>query len=879
MAACANANDCVNCSYYEPAFGHTCAVCTHRSCEYPPLPRIADPGPGSDWCEDAFNGVPLDATCAKVLQSLQQPPPPLPLPSRPPTPLDPSDAHTKVHGAPSVLAPDAQSPSAAPLQLTPPRVLSAVLVTMVCIYGLGTYWHRRRAAARRLHLERVRNRMASTTGWLKAHTAAKTAVVKEEGEDEGLMGGPRPPVVVPRQPVRRCAPRCLCAGLLLSGLFMLAAWQWMPILAALPPASPPASQPASPPASPPASQPASPPATEQSPLPPSSAPPPASVLLPPTRRAIDACAAESLTKVSERLHTKYFALQQAAHQRLLHDIPAVLCGSPVQDESTYQAALHGLLKPLRRAASKHVHAALYLNAACGITGEDVYNEPMDFFCTSVILAHEPHNTVEGDLLIHFTNHLLRRGPDFCTEEPPLPLRLANWSARLEAAMAGHRGNGIFSLFAKRWEMTCDQEHGRAAAVQRVVSETVPEMTRRVEDEIEECCSMASVGCNISVDETLSSIGNDTALLLGAAKHALLKLGALDRCVPEGECRGPMCSDSRVTTASLSAATKELLRGMREADDERGTDFLSFFVDGCNATAGFCMAPFADEHSTSEHRVLPDWLSQHLMFTVAYHKHSPMCGRPDIGRRKAGAQWMRCGMRGTRSGDAAERLPYQTFFEAWPWEYDGSIPDALPMYDVHPSPDVARCHGKLCREAAAAVDDYIQMQAHVASLRTGLLRLLYPKPMGTIASQMKLLGNFSRHGEWFVNRLTFAKSGAAAVQVPARGGAQGHSQGKTGGPGGKLLIEKRRRLMRGAAGERGRREEDSFDGRDCEVHNDELDHNQPQFRHAAFAVPIVPPTCQVLKQYAERIGQPRQRHRRHHPDTPLLPSPLFRAPSP
>ena len=156
-----------------------------------------------------------------------------------------------------------------------------------------------------------------------------------------------------------------------------------------------------------------------------------------------------------------------------------------------------------------------------------------------------------------------------------------------------------------------------------------------------------------------------------------------------------------------------------------------------------MVPFSDD--PHDHRVLPDLLSQQLMFTVAYHKHSPLCGRcvnhdsstvsvfihgravrcvrirglprallrPDIGRRKLGQNWMRCGTRGLHGEHAgAGRVPYPTFFEAWPWgEYKGSLPDALPMYDIHPSPDVAHCNGSLCREAAAVVDDFIRMQVH------------------------------------------------------------------------------------------------------------------------------------------------------------------------
>ena len=78
--------------------------------------------------------------------------------------------------------------------------------------------------------------------------------------------------------------------------------------------------------------------------------------------------------------------QQASQQQLIRQIPTRLCAASIgatmggantnasaEHELRYQQALHELLRPVRRAASMHVHAAMYLNAACGITGEEVWN--------------------------------------------------------------------------------------------------------------------------------------------------------------------------------------------------------------------------------------------------------------------------------------------------------------------------------------------------------------------------------------------------------------------------------------------------------------------------------------------------------------------------
>ena len=107
-------------------------------------------------------------------------------------------------------------------------------------------------------------------------------------------------------------------------------------------------------------------------------------------------------------------------------------------------------------------------------------------------------------------------------------------------------------------------------------------------------------------------------------------------------------------------------------------------------------------------------------------------------------------------------------------------------------------------------------------------------MGTIASQMDLLGNFSRHGEWFLNRLTFG-TGAGIVQ--------GGGQGQQGTP--RTSRQRLRRLERGSANELGRRaSQRTFD---CDEVAGELDYMSPMYRRAAFGVPIIPPSCKVAAQ--------------------------------
>ena len=163
-------------------------------------------------------------------------------------------------------------------------------------------------------------------------------------------------------------------------------------------------------------------------------------------------------------------------------------------------------------------------------------------------------------------------------------------------------------------------------------------------------------------------------------------------------------------------------------DTRGRDFIDYFFGPCNIAecSGDADAPV-------------DWLPIQLMFGVAYHKHSPLCGRPDFGRINFGTEWPRCGARDLAVAesqaqgnegvdvpkdncgqfavaDAAQedpkcvyaangRLPYFAFFASWPYgNYKGSIPDALPVFDINFVNDINHCNGSVCRNAAAAVDD-------------------------------------------------------------------------------------------------------------------------------------------------------------------------------
>lgn len=81
----------------------------------------------------------------------------------------------------------------------------------------------------------------------------------------------------------------------------------------------------------------------------------------------------------------------------------------------------------------------------------------------------------------------------------------------------------------------------------------------MEKRLASCCTPHDRGCEMSVPEMISSIGNDTELLLGAAKHALLQLGPLDQCAPGG---------STAIRTSLTGSERQELEDLAMNDTRR-----------------------------------------------------------------------------------------------------------------------------------------------------------------------------------------------------------------------------------------------------------------------------------------------------------------------
>jgi hypothetical protein len=468
-------------------------------------------------------------------------------------------------------------------------------------------------------------------------------------------------------------------------------------------------------------------------------------------------------------------MQQQAVRAFLRSVRSELCSAPgaAHDARAYQGALLALLPPLRRAIARHVHAAFFIKAACAAAHEKTYAPASDFVCTRFILKHEPQNVAEGDLIVRLTTFLLRQGPGFCSN---VDVRLRPWEEQLEAAMASHWADTHFHLLTDRWVEMCEREHGSdlSGRTQRelVASGAIEKMKSLTEARLNGCCNQTDVGCAMGVDEMLSSVGNDTELLLGMAKHAMVGMGLpFDRCVDHG-------SDAGSAGGHARSSAIEGLRRLDTGADQRGADFLSYFL-GRDAASPDIM---------TKSDIVMDWLAVHLMFGVAYHKHSPLCGRPELGRRRSpfGAlRWMQCGERGlfnasltrcrSRDGEYNSkgsyqgkdgvpsncrygtdgRLPYMDFFAAYPFEYHGSTPDALTVFDLVFTDDTERCGdgGEACAMAAEAIEGYLDLLGRLRRLRTNLLFALFPKPyLGDLDTQRPLLSTLARGSEWLRQRL-------------------------------------------------------------------------------------------------------------------------------
>lgn len=485
-----------------------------------------------------------------------------------------------------------------------------------------------------------------------------------------------------------------------------------------------------------------------------------------TPLARDACLAAALTRAAGNVHHRYFLRQQDATRRFLRAVRVQLCSNITVDALSFQSALHALLQPLRLAIDQHVHSSFFVKSACSGCHEEILGTPSDTFCSATILNHEPYNTHEGVLIVRIVNRLMQLGTEGCDHINEL-------AVELEEAMASHRSNALFSTFPARWSEACALQRTSSAAA---AESTVPYEARAealMEKHLEACCQVEpnDGSCTMTPEEMISSVGNDTELIVGAALHALERFELIDRCVPVG---------------LEIEDTRALLRSV-QIDGTRGADYLSFFFGSCIIRSGaesklLCGCSGADG-------IPIDWLLTNLMLGVVYHKHSPLCGVPAMGRAVFGSEWMRCGARDLEYLDPAlndrctgggfkrsmcerdtarpERVEFLKAFAAWPWDYSASrtitrtgtssstasVDDGLPVLDLNFANDIRRCSGKACRDAAIAIDEYHRLLEHTSKLRTTLLRLLLPKPL-VKPPALATLSNVSRQGvdAWFWNRL-------------------------------------------------------------------------------------------------------------------------------
>ena len=248
-----------------------------------------------------------------------------------------------------------------------------------------------------------------------------------------------------------------------------------------------------------------------------------------------------------------------------------------------------------------------------------------------------------------------------------------------------------------------------------------------------------------------------------------------------------------------------------------------------------------------HHFPADWLLTQLMLGSVYHKHSPLCGHPSMGRQLEGDRWVQCGdpsaialdrrqerrrwdrqrqlgpqtslqeqtlaQRQQHAIDHQERAlhqpprtaraqrrraapvpvdwqshldptPVRDFFTSLFWEYDDDeaedgagprtgklevdddgdgprscgVTEALPIFDLTTSLDAATCHGTAAAAAAAALDTYHELLAALTPLRTAMLRLLFPRPLGnpvppTLIDRRQNLSSFvAATSHWMLHRL-------------------------------------------------------------------------------------------------------------------------------
>lgn len=357
----------------------------------------------------------------------------------------------------------------------------------------------------------------------------------------------------------------------------------------------------------------------------------------PTPLARDACLAAALTRAAGSVHWRFFLRQQDATRRFLRTWRTKLCAAAV-DEISFQTALHELLVPLRRAVDQHVHAAFFVKSACSGTHESILGTPSDSFCSATILSHEPFNVREGSLIVALANKLMASGPAACNRAAPSnsAFQLTRLEAELVAAMASHRYHSGFSVLSDRWTRACANEWAAAdEGVRRQTAAYEARTERLMEAHLDGCCTLSEEsGCALSAEEMVASVGNDTELVLGAAKHALEGLGTSvygDRAGLLSECTLAAESEGQPPSTRPIRAALGRLKAL-PIDEARGKDWLSFFFGPCSSQWGGCMGAEG---------VPVDWLYTNLMLGVVYHKHTPLCGAPSLARTFFGSEWMRC----------------------------------------------------------------------------------------------------------------------------------------------------------------------------------------------------------------------------------------------
>lgn len=144
--------------------------------------------------------------------------------------------------------------------------------------------------------------------------------------------------------------------------------------------------------------------------------------------------------------------------------------------------------------------------------------------------------LESWVVSNLTSDLLRADSEFCSRSfVERRDYFTSWREKLSTAMAGHRANNAFAVFAERYESPCAQSEKSPAVRRAAMLLKMPPLNhtlavrvqygtarhiRLVKQTAEGGCARSEQSTHYSSEGLISSFGNDTALLL-AITHTWL----------------------------------------------------------------------------------------------------------------------------------------------------------------------------------------------------------------------------------------------------------------------------------------------------------------------------------------------------------------------